>query len=88
MIKLEIHSPFVIHIDAFNKIAWAVSFAFLYPSIKYSAYHRPGSQYLNDTKIARTSKFFLGGLHRISALAGITMKFMVFSFAFSATWLY
>ena len=43
---------------------------------------------MNDPKIAETSKFFLDGLDRISVLAGVTMKSMVFSFAFSATQLY
>lgn len=40
---------------------------------------------LDDTKIAETSKIFLGGLDRIPVLPAVTMKSMVFSFSFSAT---
>lgn len=36
-------------------------------------------------KIAETSKIFLGGLGRIPVLPAVTMKSMVFSFSFSAT---
>lgn len=56
-------------------------FSFLYPSIKYSASHGRGCQYLNDAKTAEASKFVLGGLDRISVLAGVTMESMGFRFA-------
>lgn len=84
MIKLDIDSPLVIQIDVFNKIAWTISFSLLYPSIKFSAYHGPGSQYLNEKQKEPRPAFLLGGLDRISVLAGVTMKSMVFSFAFPA----
>lgn len=87
MIELEIHSPFVVHIDVFNKTAWTISFSFLHPSIKFSVYYGPGAQYLNDQKEPR-SMFLVRGLDTISVLAGVTMKSMVFSFAFPAVWLY
>lgn len=87
MIELEIHSPFVVHIDVFNKTAWTISFSFLYPSIKFSVYYGPGAQYLNDQKEPRLM-FLVRGLDTISVLAGVTMKSMVFSFAFPAMWLY
>lgn len=45
---------FVIHINVFNKIAWTVSFSFLYPSIKFKAYHGPGSQYVSDKELRPT----------------------------------